>query len=114
MATVLIIDDEANLLFSLEAALGSEEWTILTARSGKQGLRLLEQHRTDVVILDVRLPDLSGLEVFDRIRAGDPHLPVIMITAFAATETAIEAMKRGAFEYLVKPVDLHDLRELAA
>jgi nitrogen regulation protein NR(I) len=66
----------------------------------------------DVVIVDVRLPDMSGLEVFDRIKEIAPRVPVIIITAFAATETAIEAMKRGAFEYLLKPVDLHHLREV--
>src|SRR5262249_22922 len=58
------------------------------------------------------LSDLSGLEVFDRIRQIDPRLPMIIITAFATTETAIEAMKRGAFEYLLKPIDFHQLREV--
>src|SRR5262245_16699856 len=111
MATLLIIDDEPNLLFSLEAALASDGLTVVTARSGKQGIALAATARPDAAILDVRLPDLSGLDVFDRLRAEDPHLPVIIITAFAATETAIEAMKRGAFEYLLKPVDLHQLRE---
>ena len=63
-------------------------------------------------MLDVRLPDMSGLEAFDQIRQIDPRLPVIIITAFASTEIAIEAMKRGAFEYLLKPVDFHYLREV--
>ena len=68
--------------------------------------------RVRAVILDVRLPDMSGLDAFDEIRRIDPRLPVIVITAFAATETAIEAMKRGAFEYLLKPLDLGQLREV--
>src|SRR5262249_49872180 len=63
---------------------------------------------------DVRLTDMSGLDAFDQMRRLDPHLPVIVITAFAATETAIEAMKRGAFEYLLKPVDFHQLQEVVA
>ena len=61
---------------------------------------------------DVRLPDMSGLDAFDKIHAIDPRLPVIIITAFSTTETAIEAMKRGAYEYLLKPVELDRLREV--
>jgi DNA-binding NtrC family response regulator len=72
----------------------------------------VQSARPDVVMLDVRLPDLSGLQAYDRIRAIDERLPVIVMTAFARTETAIEAMRLGAFEYLVKPVDLRRLREV--
>ncbi len=72
----------------------------------------MEQTRPDAVILDVRLFDISGLDVFDQISKSAPWLPVIIITAYANTETAIEAMKRGAFDYLHKPVDLHHLREV--
>ena len=68
----------------------------------------------DAVILDVRLSDMSGLEAFDRIRQFDARLPVIMITAFATTDTAIEAMKRGAFEYLLKPGDSRRFDHAAA
>jgi two-component system nitrogen regulation response regulator GlnG len=75
---------------------------------------MVRSHRPDVVLLDVRLPDMSGLDAYDRIRAIDPRLPVIMITAYAKTETAIEAMRRGAFEYLLKPVDFHRLRDVVA
>jgi DNA-binding NtrC family response regulator len=79
--------------------------------TGRQGIELARDFRPDVVILDMRLGDISGMEVFDQLRELDPRLPVIIITAYAATETAIEAMKRGAFEYLLKPVDAHQLRE---
>ncbi len=112
MAKLLIIDDEANILYSLQAGLESEELTIVTAKTAKRGLALLAREMPDVVIVDVRLPDLSGLEVFDRIKEQAPRVPVIIITAYATTETAIEAMKRGAFDYLLKPVDLHQLREV--
>jgi DNA-binding NtrC family response regulator len=74
----------------------------------------VKRSRPDAVILDVRLPDMSGLDAFDRIRQIDPRLPVVLITAFAATETAIEAMKRGAFDYLLKPLDLRQLRGVLA
>ncbi len=103
-----------NLLYSLQAGLETDDLTVVTAKTGKRGLALVPKELPDVVILDVRLPDMSGLDVFDQIQEIDPRLPVIIITAFAATETAIEAMKRGAFEYLLKPVDLHQLREVVA
>ncbi len=112
MAKLLIIDDEPNLLYSLQSGLVSEELEVLTATHGKQGLALIQEHQPDVLILDVRLKDQSGLELFDQIRQIDSRLPVIIITAFATTETAIEATKRGAFEYLLKPFDLFQLREL--
>jgi two-component system nitrogen regulation response regulator GlnG len=110
--TLLIIDDEPNLLYSLQAGLETEELTVATAKTAKQGLALIPKVAPDAVIVDVRLPDMSGLELFEKIKALDPRLPVVVITAFAATETAIEAMKRGAFEYMLKPVDLHHLREV--
>jgi two-component system nitrogen regulation response regulator GlnG len=112
MPSLLVVDDEANVLYSLAKSLQSDTLEVLTASTGRAGLELMEQRRPDAAILDVRLSDMSGLEVFDRIRQIDPRLPIIIITAFATTETAIEAMKRGAFEYLLKPIDFHQLREV--
>src|SRR5262249_33174025 len=112
MPSLLVVDDEANVLYSLAKSLQSDTLEVLTAQTGREGIELVERRRPDAAILDVRLSDLSGLEVFDRIRQIDPRLPVIIITAYAATETAIEAMKRGAFEYLLKPIDFHQLREV--
>jgi two-component system nitrogen regulation response regulator GlnG len=112
MASLLVVDDERNVLYALAKGLRSDTLEVLTAQTGREGLQLIEQRRPDAVILDVRLSDMSGLEVFDRARRIDPRLPVIIITAFAATDTAIEAMKRGAFEYLLKPLDFHQLREV--
>src|ERR1700722_17926536 len=112
MPKLLVVDDELNVLYSIEKGLQSDELQIVVAPTGRQGLELVEQMRPDAVILDVRLSDMSGLDEFDRIRQIAPRLPVIIITAYASTETAIEAMKRGAFEYLLKPLDLHQLREV--
>ena len=112
MARLLVVDDEPNVLYSIQRGLQSETLEVEGASTGRQGLELVRQFRPDAVILDVRLGDLSGMEVFDQIRAFDARLPVIIITAYAATETAIEAMKRGAFEFLLKPVDFHQLREV--
>lgn len=114
MPTLLVIDDDADLRYSLEKSLRSADLKVLLADTATQGLNVIRQSAPDAVVLDVRLPDMSGLQAFDRIREIDPRLPVIVVTAFAATETAIEAMKRGAFEYLLKPVDLHQLRSVIA
>ena len=112
MPKLLIIDDEPNVLYSLRAGLETEETEVVTARTARQGIALVPAENPDVALIDVRLPDMSGLEAFDQIKEADPRLPVIIMTAFAAAETAIEAMKRGAFDYLLKPVDLHYLRDL--
>ncbi|HXG13190.1 MAG TPA: sigma-54 dependent transcriptional regulator [Gemmataceae bacterium] len=114
MPSLLVVDDEPNVLYSVEQVLRSDDLDVITAATGRQGIELVQQQRPDAVLLDVRLSDMSGLDAFDQIRRIDPRLPVIIITAFAATETAIEAMKRGAFEYLLKPVDFHQLREVVA
>jgi DNA-binding NtrC family response regulator len=112
MARLLVIDDEPNVLYSIKKRLQSLKLEIATARTGRQGIELTREFRPDAVILDVRLTDMSGMDVFDRIREIDARLPVLIITAYAATDTAIEAMKRGAFEYLLKPVDFNQLREV--
>jgi two-component system nitrogen regulation response regulator GlnG len=112
MPTLLVVDDEPNVLYSIQKGFHSTGLAVLTAPTAAQALDLVQRQRPDAVLLDVRLADMSGLEAFDRIRAIDPRLPVIFITAFATTETAIEATKRGAFEYLLKPLDFHQLREV--
>jgi two-component system nitrogen regulation response regulator GlnG len=114
MPTLLIVDDEPNVRYSLEKYLRSPTLDVICAASGKEAVEKARAQRPDAVVLDVRLPDMSGLEVFERIRQIDPRLPVVIITAHATTEIAIEAMKQGAFEYLPKPVDLHQLREVVA
>src|ERR1700754_1494364 len=108
---LLIIDDEPNLLYSMSKALGRDSLAIFTAETAAEGIRLVRAERPHAVILDVRLPDQYGLDVFNEIRAIAPSLPVIIITAFASMETAVEAMKRGAYEYLLKPIELDRLRE---
>jgi nitrogen regulation protein NR(I) len=112
MPRLLVVDDEPNVLYSIEKSLRSDTLEVAVAQTGQQAIDRVSELRPDAVVLDVRLGDMSGLDVFDRIRQIDPGLPVVFITAFAATETAIEAMKRGAFEYLLKPVDFHQLREV--
>jgi two-component system nitrogen regulation response regulator GlnG len=114
MPRLLVIDDEPNLQYSLVKSLQSDTLEVVAAATARQGIELVRRQPPDAVILDVRLPDMSGIDAFDEIRRIDPRLPVIIITAFSTTEIAIEAMKREAFEYLVKPVDFRQLRELVA
>jgi two-component system nitrogen regulation response regulator GlnG len=112
MPKLLVIDDESSVLYSLGKSLRSETLEVLTASTGTQGIEVVREQRPDAVILDLCLPDMAGLQVFDQVRHIDARLPVIIITAYATTETAIEAMKRGALEYMLKPVDLYQLREI--
>ncbi len=110
MARLLIVDDEPNLLYSLKKVLRNDALEIETAETARSGIDRVRQSRPDVVILDVRLPDMSGLDAFSEIQQIDARLPVIMITAYSTMETAIEATKRGAYEYLLKPVAYDQLR----
>jgi two-component system nitrogen regulation response regulator GlnG len=114
MPKLLIVDDDQELLYSLERALRSDSLEIVTAPSASQGIEQVQVIRPAAVIMDVRLPDMSGLDAFLRIREIDSQLPVIIITANATTETAIEAMKRGAFDYITKPVELDYLLEVVS
>lgn len=114
MPRLLVVDDEPNIVFSLDECLRSPTLQVISAGTAREGIELARSERPDVVILDVRLPDMSGLDAYDRIRAIDPRLPVIMITAYARTETAIEAMRRGAYEYLLKPVDFRRIKDVVA
>ncbi|MGH7194464.1 MAG: sigma-54-dependent transcriptional regulator, partial [Candidatus Saccharimonadales bacterium] len=114
MPRLLVVDDEPNVLYSLQKSLSSDTLEVVTATTAHEGVDLVVKRLPDAVILDVRLPDMSGLDAYDLIRRIDSRLPVIVITAFAKTETAIEAMRRGAFEYLLKPVDFRRLREVVA
>jgi nitrogen regulation protein NR(I) len=107
---LLVIDDEPNVRYALEKSFRSPDLEVVLAATAQEGLDLAGDHAPDAVILDLRLPDMHGLEVFALLRKEDPRLPVIIITAHATAETAIEATKQGAFDYLVKPYDLADLR----
>jgi len=106
MPILLVIDDEDSVRYSFRRVFEGDAVQVLTAPTAADGLKELRALKPDVVVLDLQLPDRSGLQVFDEIQALDAKRPVIFITAHGTTDTAIEAMKRGAFDYLVKPVDL--------
>ncbi|MFO7601080.1 MAG: sigma-54 dependent transcriptional regulator [Candidatus Desulfacyla sp.] len=109
MSTVLIIDDDDQLRISFERLLTEEGYEVRTAPSGEMGLRVFGEGSLDLVILDMRLPGMNGLEVFKAIHAREPKLPVIIMTAYGTTDTAIEATKLGAFDYVLKPFDIPEM-----
>jgi two-component system nitrogen regulation response regulator GlnG len=112
MSKLLVVDDESVICQSFQWVFGPTGIEVLTAGTVADGWRRVEDDRPDVVVLDLQLPDGSGLDLFERIRAADPKRPVVFITAHGTTDTAIEAMKRGAFDYLSKPLDLEHLTGL--
>ena len=108
MNTILIIDDDDQLRKSFERLLTDEGYNVLTAASGESGLDIIKRETPDLVLLDVCLPGMNGLETYREIKPVEPRLPVIIMTAFGTTETAIEATKMGAFDYILKPFDIPD------
>ncbi len=106
---ILIVDDEPNLPHQLARYLRKRNYEVYTAPDGEAGLRELERYTVDLVLLDVRLPKLSGLEVLARIRTLEPELPVVMLTAYGDVQNAVAAMKLGASDYLLKGFDLEEL-----
>ncbi len=109
MDTILIIDDDDHLRKSFERLLTEEGYSAKTASSGEAGLKMIQAKVPDLVILDVRLPGMNGLQTFKAIHEIEPKLPVIIMTAYGTTETAIEATKMGAFDYILKPFDIPDM-----
>jgi len=113
MANLLLVDDEPKLIFKqVSHVFALPGFQIDIARSGSEAISHVARGQTDLVLLDILLPDMSGLEVCQRIRQVDARIPVIFITQTTSTDTAIEAMRQGAFEYLFKPLDLDRLEEV--
>ena len=109
MSNILIIDDDDQLRKSFNKLLTDEGYRVECAASGEAGLKIVQQEVPDLVILDMRLPGMNGLETFQGIHEMEPKLPVIIMTAFGTTETAIEATKMGAFDYILKPFDIPEM-----
>ncbi len=114
MPTLLVIDDDPLILECLDCGLSEPGLSLVTASTAAQGIASYSDKRPDVVLVDVRLPDMSGLEAVRRLHELDPRVPVILMTGFGTASTAIEAMRLGAYEYLIKPLDLDRLAELLA
>jgi DNA-binding NtrC family response regulator len=110
--TVLIIEDERILAKSIQRFLSEYDYETLVAEDGEAGLRIVRELRPDLVFLDVRLPKIDGMELLKKIKDVDPSICVIMVTAYGSIESAVAAMKLGAYDYIRKPVDLDELRFL--
>lgn len=108
----MLIDDEVDVQYSFKRIFNSPEIELTTATSGEEALRLIPRVKPDLVIMDVRMGGMTGLETLRLIRQSDARLPVIMMTAYGTTQTAIEAMKLGAYDYLLKPFDVPKLKEI--
>ena len=109
MSTILIIDDDDQLRKSFNKLLIEEGYNSKCAASGEAGFKIIQEEVPDLVILDMRLPGMNGFETFKAIHEMEPKLPVIIMTAFGTTETAIEATKMGAFDYILKPFDIPEI-----
>src|SRR5258708_32814496 len=112
MPTILVIDDDRATLHLVRETFRDEGITVEIAKNARAGLARIAELHPDLVLLDVMLPDVSGIEAFHDIKRLDPRLPVMFITAGGTSDTAIEAMKLGAYDYLLKPLDLNRVREL--
>src|SRR3954454_11387882 len=112
MSKLLLIDDETDVQYSFRRIFDSPEIELTTASSGEEGLKVIPRLKPDLVIMDVRMGGITGLETLRRIRQIDSRLLVILMTAYGTTQTTIEAMKLGAYDYLLKPFDIPKLKEI--
>ena len=109
MSRVLVIDDDASLRFTLEAVLSDAGLVVEACDGGASGLAAFELHGADVVLTDLAMPEMDGMQVLARMRAADPSVPVMMLTAHGSERVAVAAMKAGAFDYIPKPFDPDEL-----
>jgi DNA-binding NtrC family response regulator len=111
---ILIVDDEKDFVEMFSLRLTRQGEKVSVAYSGQEALDLLEKTKIDVVILDIRMPGMDGIETLKKIKSSYPLVEVIMLTGHGSTETAVEGMKEGAFDYLMKPADFEDISEKVA
>ncbi len=107
---VLIIDDEPSVRRLIGHHLEKENYKILSAENGEKGLRLIEENSPHLVLLDVKLPGIGGIEILQKIKEAHPKLPVIIITAYGTVKMAVETMRMGAYDFLVKPINPDELK----
>src|SRR3990172_3318639 len=108
--SILLIDDDDSLRRVVEYTLREEGYDVVTAAAGREGLQLFQDRSVDLVLTDVRMPEMDGVDLLARLKAIQPELPVVMLTAHGTITSAVEAMKLGAFDYLTKPFDRERLK----
>ncbi|WP_437494802.1 sigma-54 dependent transcriptional regulator [Sorangium sp. So ce1014] len=107
---ILVVDDEANLRRVLSAQLGRDGYEVHTAEDGEEGLAFLKEHHIDLVITDLRMPKVDGMDLLRAALRDDPSRPVVLLTAHGTVDNAVEALKTGAFDYITKPFDQNEVR----
>ncbi len=110
MPTILIVEDESKMRRLLELNLAEEGYTVRTAPDAEAGLKMFREHRIDLVVTDLKLPGLDGLEFLQAVKRADARVPVIVMTAYGTVETAVDAMKAGASDYVLKPFSLEEMK----
>src|ERR1035441_1888757 len=110
MPAILIVEDEAKMRRLLELNLGDDGFTTFSAEDAETGLKLLRENSIDLVLTDLKLPGMNGLEFLQTIKQHNAALPVVVMTAFGSVETAVEAMKAGASDYVLKSFSLTEMR----
>src|SRR3954468_24062723 len=114
MAKVLVVDDEANLRKVLAAMLRRDGYDVTVAMDGEQGLAEFHKNGADIIVTDLVMPKVGGMEVLSAVKSANPDVPVIIITALGTVDSAVEAIKAGAFDYITKPFDQAELSAVIA
>jgi two-component system NtrC family response regulator len=114
MNTVLVVDDEKNYLVVLEELLLEDGYQVVTAGSGPEAMEIVRNTPVDTVLTDIKMPGMSGIDLLDNLKALDSDLPVILMTAYAEVDQAVDAMKKGALDHIQKPFDNRDVRKAVA
>ncbi|MFH0924788.1 MAG: sigma-54 dependent transcriptional regulator [bacterium] len=112
MSKILIVDDEKNVLSSFHKIMSQEGYEIFTANNAETGLSIVKDTPMNLLIMDIRMPGISGLEAFSKFKGIDYKMPIIIMTAYGTTETAIEAMQLGAYDYIIKPFEVPEMKNL--
>jgi len=112
MSTILVVDDELSMREFLKILLEKEGYQAVAASDGEKALKAIEMQEFDLVISDIRMPGMGGLELLDAVKKVNPELPFIMITAFASPEDAVQAMRHGAYDYITKPFKLNEIKSI--
>jgi len=109
---ILVVDDEENSRLGLSKILNKSGYSVVTAENGRQALEVVKQARCDLVITDMKMPKMDGIELLKEIKEFDPRIGVIIVTAYGEVDSYLEAMNLGAFEYLNKPVKVEELKKV--
>ena len=111
MSKILVVDDEDQIRKLLKRFLEAKDYDVITASSGKEALEKIKEKPT-IVLLDVMMPDMNGLKVLEKIKERSPSIEIIMVTGLAEQDIAVASLKKGAFDYITKPIDLNHLEDV--